>query len=67
MTAIGQQPLEETMSKDGEVRMRSRWSINADGVTMHARFENTKGEVFEQSGHKVMSSTRVRQEVEGQP
>jgi len=38
--------LEETMSKDGEVRMRSRWSIDADGVTMHARFENTKGEVF---------------------
>jgi hypothetical protein len=45
--------LEETMSKDGQVRMRSRWSINVDGVTMHARFEDAKGEVFEQSGHKV--------------
>jgi len=45
--------LEETMSKDGQVRMRSRWSINADGVTMRARFEDSKGEVFEQSGHKV--------------
>ncbi|HEY3784145.1 MAG TPA: hypothetical protein VGL55_02565 [Steroidobacteraceae bacterium] len=45
--------LEETMSKDGQVRMSARWSINVDGVTMHARFEDAKGEVFEQSGHKV--------------
>lgn len=48
-----QNTLEETMTKDGRVRMHARWSIDSDGTTMHARFETPDGKVFNQSGHKV--------------
>jgi hypothetical protein len=30
-----------------------RWSVDADGKTMHARFDDTQGHVQEQDGHKV--------------
>jgi len=31
----------------------TRWSIDSDGKTMHARFDDTHGFVQEQTGHKV--------------
>lgn len=48
--------LEETLTKDGALRMRARWVIDADGKTAHARFTDAKGNVFEQSGHKMRNS-----------
>jgi hypothetical protein len=45
--------LEQTDKKDGRIVMIERWRIDADGTTMHARFDNTKGSVFEQTGHRV--------------
>jgi hypothetical protein len=45
--------MEETLRKDDKIVMVTRWSVDADGVTMHASFDDTHGHVFKQSGHKV--------------
>jgi hypothetical protein len=37
----------------GKVVKIDRWSVDPDGRTMHVRFDNTKGFVQEQTGHKV--------------
>jgi hypothetical protein len=50
---INSNTIEETLTKNGEVRMKARWSVDQDGVTMHAHFEDPKGNKFDQTGHKI--------------
>jgi hypothetical protein len=45
--------LEESDKKDGKVVQINRWSIEPDGTTMHARFDDTHGHIQEQTGHKL--------------
>ncbi len=45
--------IEESDKKDGKVVKITRWSIAPDGKTMHVRFDDTRGHVEEQTGHKV--------------
>ena len=49
---IDSHTLEETDKKDGKVVQINRWSIDPDGITIHARFDDTHGHVQEQTGHK---------------
>jgi hypothetical protein len=50
---INASTIEETLTQSGQLRMKARWSVDADGVTMHAHFEDPKGSSFDQTGHKV--------------
>lgn len=45
--------IEESDKRDGAVVKISRWTVSADGQTMHVRFDDTHGHVQEQSGHRV--------------
>jgi hypothetical protein len=53
LKVIDSRALEEYDKKDGKVVKVSRWTIDPDGTTMHARFDNTRGRVQTQDGHKV--------------
>ena len=48
--------LEESDLQGGQVVKISRWSIDPDGITLHARFDDTHGHVQEQLGHKLPSA-----------
>lgn len=50
---IDSHTIEEFDKKDGTVVKIDRWSVDLDGKTMHVRFDDTKGFVQEQTGHKV--------------
>jgi hypothetical protein len=50
---IDSHTIEESDKKGGKVVKISRWSVDPDGKTMHARFDDTQGHVQEQTGHKV--------------
>jgi hypothetical protein len=50
---IDSRTIEEYDKKDGKVVKVSRWALDADGKTIHARFDNTQGKVQEQTGHRV--------------
>jgi len=50
---IDSRTIEETDKKAGTVVKITRWALDPDGKTMHARFDDTKGRVQEQTGHKV--------------
>lgn len=50
---IDNRTIEESDKKGGRVVKISRWSVDAEGKTMHVRFDDTKGHVQEQDGHKV--------------
>jgi hypothetical protein len=45
--------LEETDKKDGQPVLVMRWTIDSDGRTMHASFDDTHGHVMHQTGHKL--------------
>jgi hypothetical protein len=45
--------IEETWRDGAQVVMKTRWWVDPDGRTMHARFDDTHGAVMEQTGHKV--------------
>jgi hypothetical protein len=45
--------LEEQDKRDGKVVKITRWAVDPDGTTIHARFDDTHGRVQEQAGHKV--------------
>jgi hypothetical protein len=45
--------IEESDKKDGKIVQINRWTVDPDGTTMHARFDDTHGHVQEQAGHKV--------------
>ncbi len=50
---IDSHTLEEQDKKDGKVVKITRWSVDPDGRTIHARFDDTHGGIQEQAGHKV--------------
>ncbi len=50
---IDSHTIEESDKKNGKVVKISRWHVDPDGITMHVRFDNTRGFVQEQTGHKV--------------
>jgi hypothetical protein len=45
---------ESDLSRETVVQV-TRWSVDPDGTTMHVRFDDTRGHVMEQTGHKVVS------------
>lgn len=50
---IDSRTIEESDLKDGKVVKIDTWSIRPDGKTMHVRFDDTKGHIQEQDGHRV--------------
>ena len=50
---IDDRTIEESDLHDGKVVKISRWTLAADGQTIHARFDDTHGHIQEQDGHKV--------------
>ena len=49
--------LEESDLRGDQIVKISRWSIDPDGVTMRARFDDTQGHIQEQVGYKLSSAT----------
>jgi hypothetical protein len=45
--------IEESNLKGETVVQVTRWSVDADGQTMHVRFDDGHGHVMEQSGHRL--------------
>jgi len=45
--------LEESDLQADQVVKVTRWSVDPDGTTMHARFDDTHGHIQEQLGHKL--------------
>jgi len=50
---IDERTIEESDLDNGKVVKISRWALAPDGQTIHARFDDTRGHVQEQDGHKV--------------
>ena len=50
---INARTIEEYDKKDGKVVKISRWSVDPDGKTIRARFDDTHGKVQEQLGRKL--------------
>jgi hypothetical protein len=50
---IDTRTIEESDKTAGRVVKISRWTIDPDGKTMHARFDDTHGRIQEQTGHKL--------------
>jgi hypothetical protein len=45
--------IEESDLKDGKVAQKRRWSLDADGNSIHATFDDMQGHVQQQTGHRV--------------
>lgn len=45
--------IEESDKSEGKVVKINRWAVDPDGKTIHARFDNMRGQVQEQTGHKL--------------
>jgi hypothetical protein len=50
---IDSRTLEESDKKNGKIVQVNRWSVDPDGQTIHARFDDTHGHIQEQVGHKL--------------
>ena len=50
---INANTIEESDKKDGTVVKVSTWTLEPDGKTIHARFDDLHGRVQEQTGHKL--------------
>jgi|SRR6185312_9781409 len=50
---IDNRTIQESDLKDGRVVKIDTWMIRPDGKTMHVRFDDTKGHIQEQDGHRV--------------
>ncbi|HEY0748111.1 MAG TPA: hypothetical protein VGD63_15530 [Steroidobacteraceae bacterium] len=50
---IDKNTIEESDKKDGKVVQINRWTIDPDGTTIHARFDDTHGHIQEQVGHRL--------------
>lgn len=50
---IDSRTIQESDLKDGRVVKIDTWTIRPDGKTMHVRFDDTKGHIQEQDGHRV--------------
>jgi len=51
--SIDDRTIEESDLSGETVLQVTRWSVDPDGTTMHVRFDDTKGQVMEQTGHKL--------------
>lgn len=50
---INSHTIQETDLKDGKAVKIATWTVRPDGKTMHVRFDDTKGHIQEQDGHRV--------------
>lgn len=50
---IDERTIEETDKKGGKIVKVTRWRVDPDGNTIHARFDDLQGHVQEQTGHKI--------------
>jgi hypothetical protein len=50
---IDAQTLEESDRKGGKVIKISRFHVDSDGQTVHAQFDDTQGQVQQQTGHRI--------------
>ena len=50
---LDERTFEETDKSDGKPAFVARWSVDADGKAMHARFDDMHGHIQEQTGHKL--------------
>jgi hypothetical protein len=50
---IDPRTIEESDKTAGKVVKISRWTVDPDGKTMHARFDDTHGHIQQQTGHKL--------------
>lgn len=50
---IDSRTIQESDLKDGKVVKIDTWTVRPDGKTMHVRFDDTKGHIQEQDGHRV--------------
>jgi hypothetical protein len=50
---IDERTIEESDLNDGKVGKISRWALSPDGQTIHVRFDDLRGHIQEQDGHKV--------------
>lgn len=50
---IDSRTLEERNKYHGQVVKITRWAVDPDGTTIHARFDDTHGRIQEQAGHKL--------------
>jgi hypothetical protein len=51
--AIDERTIEESNLSGDSVVQVTRWRVDPDGKTMHVRFDDTRGHVMEQSGHRL--------------
>ena len=56
VTLIDERTIEESDLNGDTVVQVTRWQVDPDGRTMHVRFDDTRGHVMEQTGHKLSSS-----------
>jgi hypothetical protein len=50
---IDERTIEESNLKDDVVVQVMRWHVDRNGTTMRVRFDDTRGHVMEQTGHKL--------------
>lgn len=50
---IDERTIEESNLKGDLVVQVTRWHVDPDGTTMQVRFDDTRGHVMEQTGHKI--------------
>lgn len=50
---IDERTVEETNLSGDTVVQVTRWQVDPDATTMHVRFDDTRGHVMEQTGHKL--------------
>ena len=50
---IDERTIEESDLNGGLLVQVTRWQVDPDGSTMHVRFDDTRGNVMEQTGHKL--------------
>jgi len=55
---IDDRTIEETDKNGAQTILITRWSVDADGKTMHVRFDDTHGFVQTQTGHKLATGAR---------
>ena len=53
--SIDERTIEESDLSGETVVQVTRWSVDPDGTTMHVRFDDARGHVMEQTGHKLVS------------
>lgn len=57
---IDERTIEESDINGDAVVLIMRWRVGSDGRTMHVRFDDTRGHVMEQTGHKLPEGAATR-------